>query len=448
MENRTGRKIVIVGCGVAGSTAALAAARMGMSPLVIEKNNCPGGIMTSGLLAFLGPFDSARRGQADWTRFRLDRVGKDYPDELKVGNRVIGGIAEEIASELEQKDLIERPEFGYMPINTEAVKSMLETKLTASGAELLYNSIVVGGKQLENGKTELLIGNKAGISRVVADMVIDCSGDGDAAVHLGAEFKQGRPEDGLTQGVTLVFWMGGVTADPLDFLPDHSDQYKQAAADAFKRGEFSFNPKGVGCVNYVPGMPGVVMVNLQHCFGIDGTDPAQVTAATIKGRYDIQEHVEFFRRYVPGFENCFLIATGSQLGIRETRRIVGDYTLSGDDVLGCVKHSDAICRFDYDMDIHLPENDECCQNAPTPGDWYDIPYRCLIPAGIDNLLVAGRCISADHYALSSMRLMSCCMMLGQAAGTAASMALLQGVSPGKLNVAELQKKLRLDGAII
>jgi len=409
---RISKKIVVAGGGPAGSLAAIAAAKLGTDVTVIERYNCLGGTMTSGLLAFLGPFDNAQRGQPDWDRFRLDRDNKPYPPELTIGERIIKGLPEEILNELLSRNAAEVPRFGYMPINPETAKQILEEKLLAAGGSILYNTLIVEADYLEDGRIELTLANKAGLKKLIVHRVIDCTGDGDVAAFLGAEFKHGRPEDGAAQGVTLVFWLGGVTIDPLNLLPDAGSRFREDADKAYSQGEFSINPHGIGCQNYIPGMPGTVMVNLQHCFGIDATDPDAATRAVIKGRHHIREHVRFLKNYVPGFEDCFLLATAPMLGVRETRRIMGDYILTRKDVLGCAKFPDSVCRFNYELDIHLPGLIE--DTSPPPGDWYGIPYRCLLPKALDNLLMAGRCISTDHYALSSMRLMSCC---GSGAGS-------------------------------
>lgn len=440
--------IVIVGGGPAGTVAALAAARCGARVCLIERNNCLGGMATSGLLGFMGPFDSAGRNEKDWARFRLDRRGEPYPEELNIGTRILKGIPEEVLKRLESLGAATIPRFGYIPFNIETMKYLLETMLLEEDVEILYNTTFLDG--MYTGKCiELTLGNKEGIRKFRVNRVIDASGDGDVAASLGAEFRLGRESDGKTQATTLVFRLGNVQTDPLDWLPDSELKlYKKEAREAYERGEFSFVPGGLGCVSIVPGMTGVVTVNCQHTFDINGIDPEDLTQATITGRRQIHEYVRFFRKYVKGCENCFLLDTASQLGVRETRRIMGEYVLTKEDVLHAHKFDDSICKYGYCLDIHLPSNISTeTEIHLKPGTAYDIPYRCLIPKGLSNILVAGRCISTTHEALSSMRLMTCCMALGQAAGTAAALS-LNNANLAELDVKVLRDQLLKQGAII
>ena len=440
--------IVVAGGGPAGSAAALAAARRNERVLVVERFNCLGGMATSGLLGFLGPYDNGARNQADWTRFRLDVEGKPYPAELDVGRRVVKGIPEEILTRIDVLGGAEIPRYGYVPVNVETVKFVLDTMVREAGADVRYYTLVVGADR-KGDDIELTLASKRGLETVRAKRVVDATGDGDVAAALGAEFGKGRDRDGSMQGTTLVFRLGNVRTDPLDFLPDAANgvyRYDEKARQAYERGELSFPLGGLGCVSVMPGMEGCFLVNLQHTYDIDGTDPDQVTAATINGRRQIQEIVAFFRRTVRGCEDCFLIDTASTLGIRETRRIVGEYTLDTDDVLKAADFDDAVCRYSYFLDIHIPGEE--ASHEPEAGTDYGIPYRCLTPKGLSNVLVAGRCISTTHQALSSMRLMTCCMALGQAAGTASALSLQNRVSTENLDTDALRSALREDGAVV
>lgn len=438
--------VVVVGGGPAGALAAIAAARRGVKTLVIERMGCLGGNMTSALLAFMGPFDNAERNQPDWDRFRLAAEGKPFPPEIDRGERIIGGLPEEILKDLEAAQMAEVPKFGYIPVNPEEVKYLLEQKLLAAGGEIIYHTLVIGAANVEGG-VELTVANKAGLQKIVAKVVVDASGDGDAAVKMGAKYELGRPQDGQVQGVTMVFWLGGVTCEPLDLLPDAAAPFGKLALERFQQGCYEFNPKGLGCMNYIPGMPGVVMVNLQHTFAIDGTDPEAVTRALINGRKQIRTHVDFITKEVAGFETAYLLATAPVLGVRETRRILGDVTLTGRDVNAMQKFPDAIARFNYFLDIHLP-GEESKEGYAWRPDYYEIPYRAMLPKGVDHLITAGRCISTDHQALASMRLMSCCMAIGEAAGTAAALSVEHHVTPRRLDTQLLQQTLKANSARI
>jgi hypothetical protein len=197
--------------------------------------------------------------------------------------------------------------------------------------------------------------------------------------------------------------------------------------------------------------------NIGHTFDLDGTDEASLTRALIWGRKSLSEYERYYREYLPGFQDMELAATGSLLGVRETRRIRGDYTLTIDDFHARARFDDEIGRFSYPVDIHIARPDrasfdkfkkEITENVLPKGENYGIPYRCLTPAGLDNLLVAGRCISADRQMQSSIRVMPCCYITGQAAGVAAALAAQKAVSTREVGVRELQSRLLALGAFL
>lgn len=453
--------LIVAGAGPAGFGAALAAARQGLRPLLLERQTCIGGMAGAGLLGFLGPLDNAGRDQKDWSRFRLDREGKPYTGALAVGERTLGGIPEELVARLEKRGAAERPRFGYIPVDCEALKQEQEQMLEEAGVTILYHAQVCAAALRDDGTFKLTVALKEGLAEWVADRVIDATGDGDLAARLGAEFKQGRDGDGACQAATLVFRIGNVKTDPLDFLPDSPlmPEIARQGEEDFRNGRISFNPNGAGCMSVVPGLPGVFTVNQQHTFAVDGTRSADLTRALVQGRKEIRELVAFYRRAIPGCEECVLLASAMQLGVRETRRITGDYVLTRDDVLGARKFSDAICRYAYNLDLHLPPPEdedepedgkwyEASGRSLRPGDWYEIPYRCLLPKGLENVLVAGRCISGTHEAMSSYRLMTSCMAIGQAAGAAMALAQARNLTPRQLDVKVLQQALRATGAIV
>ncbi|HBC86077.1 MAG TPA: hypothetical protein DCZ94_03895 [Lentisphaeria bacterium] len=451
--------VIVAGAGPAGFGAALSAARSGAETLLLERNTCTGGLAAAGLLGFWGPLDNAARNKCDWERFRLDREGKEYTGRLKIGQRILGGITEEFISSLEKLGGAYVPKFGFTETDVETTKFVMEEMLLAAGVKIIYQAQVVSAS-CEKGFPVLTVAMKEGLRRFAAKIVVDATGDGDVAFQLGAEWKQGRDTDGKCQGVTLVFRIGNVKTDYIEFLPDTelSAKVKAAAEKAFNDGEISFNPKGLGCLSRDPSFKGNFIVNQQHTFDIDGTKSEEITKALINGRRQIRELVSFYRKHAPGCEDCYLIDSGFQLGVRETRRIIGDYVITGEDVTHARKFEDGICRNANFLDMHMPNNGKKKADPKKKriwyeeakgvqaGDWQDLPYRALLPKGLENIIVAGRCISGTHEAMSSYRLMPTCTGMGEAAGTAAALALKRKLAPRKINVAELQKILRKNGA--
>ena len=252
------------------------------------------------------------------------------------------------------------------------------------------------------------------------------------------------------QGVTLVFRLGGVKFLGRDYT-DREDKKRCNAIfkKAYENGKVS-GLYSVGCINSIPSMKGVVAVNTQHTMGIDGTSPDDLTEAVINGRKEIKEISALFKKYLKGFEDSFLIDIAPLVGVRETRRIIGEYVLTKKDVLSAKKFKDGIGKCSWNIDCHLPslKKETEADIFLKPGTHYDIPYRCLIPQKIENLLVAGRCISAAHEAQASLRIMPCCMAMGQAAGTAAALSLKKEAAPKNLEVSLLQKKLLEQGAMV
>lgn len=194
--------------------------------------------------------------------------------------------------------------------------------------------------------------------------------------------------------------------------------------------------------------PGEWWANVSRVHHIDATDADQLTQAEIEGHRQVLYLVDFMRKRLPGFENCTLLDTGTQIGVRETRRIMGEYVLTADDVFGARRFEDAVARVSFPIDIHDVTGGGGFFEGPREGPYYTIPYRCLVPLEIDNLLVAGRCISATHEAHGSLRVMPPCFATGQAAGTAAALALETDVVPRKVNVALLRESLTQQGALV
>jgi hypothetical protein len=315
--------------------------------------------------------------------------------------------------------------------------------------------------------------NKSGRHATTAKVVIDCSGDADVAAYAGAPFEVGGEEwEGYNMATSLDFRLGNVDYKKYRESPHRA--MKEIMMEAVRNGELPYlidGGHGMGGGGYFGPLPtrpedrAEVYVCIAHSRNCRTLDAEDLTRQVIEQRQQVQWLVDLFRKYVPGFENCWLIDTAPMLGVRDSRRIVGEYVLTGKDVVLARKFPDAVVRDTHGFDIHHPtdadagyvkhvhlaEPKEPAVCRPDgkggyearlrPGEYYDIPYRCLVPLRIDNLLVAGRCISATFEAQSGTRLIMTCINMGQAAGTAAALAIKNGVAPRKLDVGLLRTRL-------
>jgi hypothetical protein len=357
--------------------------------------------------------------------------------------------------------------------NPEALKHLLEQMSLEAGVELLYytfvDDAVVGGSALRG----VTLVNKAGRAAVLAQRTIDASGDADVAVRAGVPFESGEASTGVNQPFSVRFTLGNVdlarfaaflrslgrhdvmdTAEGTEVPLVHTAMvwhkgwtleplFRQAVADGVLR-ESDGNYFQVFSM---AGRPGELAFNCPRISAdTRGTDPFHLTRAQVKGREITQRYVEFCRRYLPGCEASYLVGTAPMVGVRESRRIRGEYYLTTDDVLGGRKFADAILRNNYPLDIHRDTDDKLTMTRLPPGEYHEVPYRCLVPLGVDDLLVAGRCLSASFEAQSSVRIQPNCRAMGQAAGLAAALSLQAGVTPRALDGVELRQALRDRGA--
>ena len=443
-------EVIVIGGGTAGWAAALAGARVGKSTLLIEQFAYLGGWATAGLV---NPFMNHRTSD---------------------GKPLVGGFYDEMRDRLGKSGGLLGNSF-----DSEAMKFMLQETLLEAGARLRFHTVFDSAEYTPNGKIVVRTRSKSGVEEFECDRLIDCSGDGDAAVAMGAKFEMGD-ENGLPQAVTLMFDMGGVDIEKvITYVRDHPDQmrfpklppsadpaqlassvvsvagYYDLVASARANGDYC----APGDLIFFIGRPrkGEVVFNTTHVGDVDGTNAEDLTRAEIESRRQMVSIVAFVKKYVPGFENAYLLRSADHVGVRETRRIVGDYVFSTDDVISARKFEDAICRLAYPVDVHSGKGDGYTKdegkggggpnNAP-PGDWYEIPYRCLVPVGLDNVLVAGRCVSSTQAGHGAIRIMPSCIAMGQAAGTAAALSLDEGVSVREVNVASLLETLRKQGALV
>lgn len=417
--------VIVVGGGASGAVAAIASARLGARTLLVERHNCAGGVATSGLLSLLGPFD--------------DR-----------GERIIRGIPEEMLENLTRRGGAEPKKRGFIPVNPETLKFVLDEMLQESGTQVLYETIAVDVQVRKGVLTSVTVANKAGLRHLAARVFVDATGDGDIAFKAGLPYETGRTPDGWIQPMTMVCRLGGV--DLTAYKWEGNFKYARQMQEAAEKGEFHIPTDQIGAALPVPGTDGVLAVNMSHIYDLDPTSPEDLTAACIEGRRQAQEILQFFRKYVTGCQDAYLLDTASSIGVRESRRFHGRYILTKADVLEGRRFEDAVAANAYHLDIHKPPSFTDPQAKldalEYPRRYYHVPYRCLLPAEPINLLLSGRCISVTHEALASVRIMPCCMAIGQAAGTAAAMAAHQSKLPDELNVSDIQDTLRDNGAFM
>ncbi len=419
-------EMLVVGGGPAGVAAAFAAARMGLNTLIVEQFNCLGGVATAGGHGHICLYSAS---------------GTD--------TRVVGGIPFEIARRV--------AEAGYgwhdnssCDFEVEGMKLVLEQMAAEAGCHLLYHSFFCDSVVERGAVTGALIQNKGGRQLVHAERVIDCTGDGDGAAAAGCEFAEGDEKTGDCQPVTLMFTIGGVDWPRVAEFRGNDYQLADVWKQAQDNGDMRpFQTQLMGWW-WTPTRPDQVGVNFTHVNFIDAKNAADLTRATIEGRRQAYEAIEVFRKYVPGMENCYMVATPNTVGIRESRRIRGDYTLTRDDVISQRHFPDSIGYGSFFIDIHGttgPGMDTKVWRPPKDFR-YQIPYRILAPQAVDNLLVAGRCVSCDHEALGSLRVMPQCGVMGQAAGVASALSLKAHVSPRQLDIQVLQAELRRQDCIL
>jgi len=417
--------VVVCGGGPAGVSAAFAAARMGAKTLIVEQFNCLGGVATAGGHGHICLYSA-------WG----------------TSERVVGGITFEMA------ERVVKAGYGicdnsHADFEVEGMKLVLEQMAEESKTDLLYHSLVSDAIVKEGKVTGVKVQNKNGTQKIMADRIIDCTGDGDVAARAGCGFDMGDEDNGFCQPVTLMFTIGGVDYEKVKDFRGGSYKLEHVWKKAQENGDMRPFQHCVMGWWWTPTRPDQLGINFTHVNFIDSTKAEDLTKATIEGRKQAYESIKVYRKYVPGMENCYMISTPNTVGIRESRRIHGLYTLTKEDLLAMRKFDDSIGYGSFFIDIHSvsgPGMDRK-EYRPEKGFKYQIPYRILLPKDVDNLLVAGRCASCTHEALGSLRVMPQCGVMGQAAGVAAVISLNRGISPKEISVAELQRSLKEQNCI-
>ncbi len=410
--------VAVLGGGFAGVWAAIAAAREGSRVILIEKGNALGGAAANALVL---PFMS----------YHTEIDGKVTP--------LTSGILDLICARLTARDALQHG--CYLE---EELKYVLGELVLEYGVTLLYHAYLFDTEKDSCGNiTAVSLATREGVLRVSADYFIDATGDAQLAYLAGFETVLGREGDHLCQPMTLCFRVGGVDRDKFyATLPEVQKAYKQSLA----AGEFQ-NPREDILV-FKTLIPSVLHFNTTRIVKKDPTSAEGITEAEILSRRQVFEVYEWLKKHADGLDDSFLMMTASEIGVRESRMIVGEYVLTEKDCRAFTKFEDAIAACNYDIDIHNPEGSGTSHYYFPKGAYYTIPYRSLIPKGAKNLLVAGRCISSDHGAQASYRIMPTVSAIGEAAGCAIGMAKSRGIAVCDLDISALQQRLKACGATI
>ena len=435
--------VLVVGGGPAGIMAAEAAARDGkLKVMLIESRGYLGGNLTIGLpiLAYLGP----------------------------KGNQVVKGSAEKFYQRLRARNAASehKPCKNHMSltiIDPDEAKTVAWQMLDEAGVEVLMY-VFATDTIVEDGRIKgVIIESKAGREAILAKTVIDCTGDGDVAFRAGVECHKGDEKGGM-QPPTLMYCLKGVDVQRLrDAITGEPEKFDMDVMphEQFRKGKFiTVGLRGrinearkagidipVDRTILITGLADdEIWVNMTRVNGVDPTDPSSYTRGEHDARRQIYSVTEYLRRFVPGFEKAYMVRSAPFTGIRESRVMVGKYVFTAEDILQGRHFDDAIAVGGYPVDIHHAEGGDCtmifCDDA------YQIPYGTLVPANVEGLLVAGRCSSMNHEAMAATRVMSTCMALGEAAGTAARIALEDGVDPSRVDVHKVQEALLENGAYL
>ncbi len=425
--------VIVVGGGPAGCTAAIASAREGAKTLLIEATGCLGGMGTAGLVPAWCPFSN----------------GKDM---------VTQGIGKKIFEEV-KKGMLHVPEdaLDWVPIDHERLKRVYDEMVTEAGATVLFNTMLSAVDADDNGNVQAIItSNKAGLTAYSSKVYIDCTADGDLAVWAGAEYLKGDEDTGEMQPATLCFLLSNVNERAyLDGPKLNPEKDEHSPAISISNSDDYPLVKDAHMCSVVTG-PTTVGFNACHLYGIDNTDPMSVSRGLIEGRKLADQIKNGLAKYHPkAFGNAYLVATGSLMGIRETRRIVGDYVLTIDDYANRRSFEDEISRNSYFIDVHPSLNSKGKKAAISEvkscgiGESHGIPYRCLTPKKLKNVLVSGRNISCDRYVLGSIRVMPPVMAFSEAAGMAAALATkIENYDVHKVDTDYLRQRLREEGAYL
>lgn len=456
MRKEQNYDVAVIGAGSAGVAAAIAAAKNGAKTLLVESSSVIGGDLLSGL-----PIDGCRTTAGEW---------------------IVGGVAKELFDGCADMDgyigsIYDRRNIWVVMINPKIMGFVILKTLAKYGVDILPYSQVESVCHADGMVSSITARNKTELFDIKAKQYIDCTGDGDVAYMCGVPYEMGD-ENGELQPMTMVFQIRNIHPEEvLRFVLEHPENCglgenpnspktaRELAQELYDLGypKVFFSGKGPLL------QKGIASGELHSCsmmaFNPNAVDLSVVTVNTTRlvrkdcisadvlgaTMLELTEQVEnafrFIKNNIPGCQDAVLDGIAPRLGIRESRRIMGEYYLTGEEVSNGVKRDDGICKGGHEVDIHGKDEKHVRRTIKNAGS-YDIPFGCLVPKGMSNLLMAGRCLSSDRVAHSSARVMGTCMAMGQAAGTAAALCVQKGISPAELEIGELRQTLKQQGAIL
>ena len=446
--------VCVLGGGPSGVAAAISAARTGARVLLVEKHGFLGGAGTASQVPAFAPFSDRTKsivrglGWEVLTQM-LQRTGRIIPDPD------VYAVPQDAAR------------MDWVPIDVEVLKTVYDDLCEGANVRVLFHSVVpdviknAAGNEIES----VVLANKNGLTRAKARVFVDATGDADLAARAGCPFAFGD-EDGRAQGMTLCFTVANGSREKyLNYVHSTGDGYL-ANLIALARKNNDYDLPDASLVGLSFKNETVAGANMGHVYGHAATNAQSLSDAEREGRRILQKLIPFLRKYVPGQENLTLVSSGPQIGVRESRRIIGDYVLTVHDYLSRRTFPDDIARNAYFLDLHAVTSESAARAksisdtsaasdkavkksfALAPGESHGIPYRCLIPQAVENLLVAGRCLSADRAVQGAARVMPVCFALGEAAGIASAFAAQHDGHVRGVNVSRLQAELRNRGAYL
>lgn len=424
-------EVVVLGGGPAGIAAASAAGALGRKTLLIERYGFLGGMGTAaGVTNFCG-------------------LHANVHGEIR---QVVHGCADELLARIERLGGLNEPHLIFGKTKAQAYDSatykiaaddLLISRRVAILFHALAAGVVMDGPRID----ALMLETKSGRRAVRGGIFIDCSGDGDLAAFAGAPFEMGA-DDGSMLYPSMMFRLSGVDAGAAGAawktIPELMDQAEKRGVRFPRKGAIVRPQK-----HAIEWRANVTQLKSANGRALDGTDARELSAGEIEGRRQVLAFFDFLKADVPGFADSYIVDIPPQLGVRETRRITGRYSLSRDDVLSCASFDDTIGVNGWPIEAHVA-GDVLWEwpEIPTSRGYNHLPYRMLLPPTIDNLLVAGRCASMTHEGQSAARVSGACFVMGEAAGTAGHIALSTGSSPADISVATLQQQLDRNGVFL